>query len=300
MELKQLEYMIMAADLGSFNKASELLYTTQSNVSKVIRNLEKELGYPIFKRQGNGVSLTEAGHELYEESLQIVAMMKKIENSNQKIHSGCFHIASVISNYIAGCFTSYVIANQGKDICFKMWDGDLSYVIDLVSQGDAEMGFLYINKKAEESFQRLIHRKGLHFHEISAAQIEICVGPGHPFYERKDVDPVEMLDLRFIRLFEDQISKTYHLNDIEKSLGLSRPLQIELEVDSAYALMNLLARTDLTHLCYGNIEKPHQNGLLGIRTIPVNISEEVVLGYIHPWDATPTQRTEDFISYLLK
>lgn len=45
MEIKQLEYVIMAAEMGSFNKASEYLYTTQSSVSKVIRSLEEELGY---------------------------------------------------------------------------------------------------------------------------------------------------------------------------------------------------------------------------------------------------------------
>lgn len=43
MEIKQLEYVIMAAEMGSFNKASEYLYTTQSSVSKVIRSLEEEL-----------------------------------------------------------------------------------------------------------------------------------------------------------------------------------------------------------------------------------------------------------------
>jgi len=41
MELKQLEYLVTAAEAGSFSNASEVLYTTPSNVSKVIKKLEK-------------------------------------------------------------------------------------------------------------------------------------------------------------------------------------------------------------------------------------------------------------------
>jgi DNA-binding MarR family transcriptional regulator len=40
MELKQMQYLIAAVDNKSLNKAAEMLYTTQPNVSKVIKNLE--------------------------------------------------------------------------------------------------------------------------------------------------------------------------------------------------------------------------------------------------------------------
>ena len=50
MELKQLEYFMVACEKGSFNQAAECLYTSQPNVSKVIGMLEQELGRALFER----------------------------------------------------------------------------------------------------------------------------------------------------------------------------------------------------------------------------------------------------------
>lgn len=48
MELKQLEYFMVACEKGSFNQAAECLYTSQPNVSKVIGMLEQELGQCVI------------------------------------------------------------------------------------------------------------------------------------------------------------------------------------------------------------------------------------------------------------
>lgn len=48
-ETKQLQYLVVCAQLRSFSKAAEALYTTQPNVSKVIRMLEDELGFPVIR-----------------------------------------------------------------------------------------------------------------------------------------------------------------------------------------------------------------------------------------------------------
>ena len=44
LEVKELQYFVVCADLSSFSRAAEVLYTTQPNVSKVIRSLEEKLG----------------------------------------------------------------------------------------------------------------------------------------------------------------------------------------------------------------------------------------------------------------
>ena len=58
MELKQLEYFMVACEKGSFNQAAECLYTSQPNVSKVIGMLEQELGRALFERTSRGLRVT--------------------------------------------------------------------------------------------------------------------------------------------------------------------------------------------------------------------------------------------------
>ena len=54
------------ARTGSFTLAAEELFLTQSAVSKQVRKLEDNLGFPLFERKHRGVVLTEPGRELYE------------------------------------------------------------------------------------------------------------------------------------------------------------------------------------------------------------------------------------------
>lgn len=66
MDLKQLEYFIIVSDCGSINKAAEVLFTTQPNISKTILSLERELKVELFHRSNKGVKLTEKGCEIYD------------------------------------------------------------------------------------------------------------------------------------------------------------------------------------------------------------------------------------------
>ena len=47
MDMKQLEFFVTACERGSLSKAAECLYTSQPNISKNIRSLERELGRPL-------------------------------------------------------------------------------------------------------------------------------------------------------------------------------------------------------------------------------------------------------------
>ena len=71
MEIRNLESFIQVAELGSFTKAAESLGYTQSSVSTQIRQLEKELGIPLFERINHRVRLTEKGKEKFKKCKKI-------------------------------------------------------------------------------------------------------------------------------------------------------------------------------------------------------------------------------------
>lgn len=63
MELRQLRYFVETAERLNFTEASRALYITQSTLSQQIKQLEQELGVPLFDRVSKRVYLTEAGSE---------------------------------------------------------------------------------------------------------------------------------------------------------------------------------------------------------------------------------------------
>jgi LysR family cys regulon transcriptional activator len=77
--IQQLRYLCAIVDHGlNVSVAAEALYTSQPGVSKQIRQLEDELGVPVFIRQGKRLaSLTEAGSAVVDTARRA---LKEIEN----------------------------------------------------------------------------------------------------------------------------------------------------------------------------------------------------------------------------
>lgn len=64
METARCRAFLAAAETGSFSKAAEALSYTPSGVNQLVSALEKEFGFPLFRRNTKGVSLTENGELL--------------------------------------------------------------------------------------------------------------------------------------------------------------------------------------------------------------------------------------------
>ena len=64
--LRQLQYLKLLAEHGSFSRAAEAAHVTQPTLSAGIRELENILGTPVVDRNRSGVLLTPAGQAVAE------------------------------------------------------------------------------------------------------------------------------------------------------------------------------------------------------------------------------------------
>src|SRR6266478_3495758 len=60
----------------SFTKAGEELFLTQSAVSRQIKELEQQLGVPLFHRRHRALVLTDAGQQFYAAAAQVITTMR--------------------------------------------------------------------------------------------------------------------------------------------------------------------------------------------------------------------------------
>jgi len=78
MNLKQLEYFVRVAELGSFSKAALLLNIAQPALSRQVRLLETDLRVALLLRNGRGVVLTEVGKRLFDSSVGILQLVARV------------------------------------------------------------------------------------------------------------------------------------------------------------------------------------------------------------------------------
>jgi LysR family nitrogen assimilation transcriptional regulator len=77
MDLKQLEYFVRVAELGSFTRAAGALNIAQPALSRQVRLLEVELRQNLLLRNGRGVTTTEAGKLLLEHGRGILHQVER-------------------------------------------------------------------------------------------------------------------------------------------------------------------------------------------------------------------------------
>ena len=79
MDIRALRYFVELVREKSFTRASEKLFVTQPTISKMIRNMEEELGQPLLNREGHSFTLTDSGQVLFARGQLILAQMQQLE-----------------------------------------------------------------------------------------------------------------------------------------------------------------------------------------------------------------------------
>ena len=79
MELRVLKYFLMVAREGSITAAANALHITQPTLSRQIRELEEEVGSPLFVRGSHSISLTEEGVLLRKRASEILELVEKTQ-----------------------------------------------------------------------------------------------------------------------------------------------------------------------------------------------------------------------------
>lgn len=88
MNIKHLEHLIGLAESGSFSRAAESLFITQSALSRSIQNLEEELGGRLVDRIGKRNVLTPLGQEVVQRARQIVQGAVSLQRSAMLFRQG--------------------------------------------------------------------------------------------------------------------------------------------------------------------------------------------------------------------
>jgi DNA-binding transcriptional LysR family regulator len=88
MDVRSLRYFVAVADCGSFSRGAEAMNVVQSAVSHRVRDLEDEVGTPLFNREGRAVRLTDAGVVLLGDARNILHSIEAAKDRVRQLRDG--------------------------------------------------------------------------------------------------------------------------------------------------------------------------------------------------------------------
>lgn len=121
MTLQQIRYFDAVVRTGSLVRAADRLFISQPSLSVAISNLEKELGVPLFERQGRSVRLTAEGKEFVPHAQQILRAVEEASvHMNALSQSAAHHlrlgyVSPLADWYIPALMRDFLQQPENKD-----------------------------------------------------------------------------------------------------------------------------------------------------------------------------------------
>jgi len=80
MNVRQLQYFLQVAELGSVTRAAEVLHIAQPALSRQMHSLEEDLDATLLHRSERGITLTEAGKRLRESAIELLRHFDRVRS----------------------------------------------------------------------------------------------------------------------------------------------------------------------------------------------------------------------------
>ncbi len=153
MNLQKYLSFVKTAEYGSFTKAAEILNYTQSGISRMIADLEKEWGVTLLERSKNGVKPTSDGLKLLPYARNLCAEFDKLKMQVDELNglqSGLIRIGTFSS--VATHWLPNIIKEFQKDypnIDYELLLGDYTEIEEWIHTGRVDCGFLRLPTHSE-------------------------------------------------------------------------------------------------------------------------------------------------------
>lgn len=201
---------VKTVELGSFSKAAEALNYSQSGISRMIADLEKEWNIVLLERDRNGVRLTSDGLRLLPFAQNLCVEYDRLQDEVDElngIQSGLIRIGTFSS--VATHWLPKIIKEFQKDypnLEYEMLLGDYTEIEDWIATGRVDCGFLRL--PTNPNFDTI---------ELAQDELMAIIPVDHPFAQA-DVFPVDELGKEPFMLLEKggkaEISAIFQKNHI--------------------------------------------------------------------------------------
>jgi DNA-binding transcriptional LysR family regulator len=191
MDIRPLRAFVEVVRQGGFSRAAKSVFTTQSSVSKAVKQLEDELGLALLDRAGHRATLTEAGEVVYRRALVVLAELDDLTAELDEVRGlarGVLRLGLPMvgsSTLFAPLFALYRSRYPGVDI--RLVEHGSKRLEELLLAGEVDLGALLL--PVDKRFE---------WQEVRLEPIDALIHADHPLAARGSVGLADLAELDFI------------------------------------------------------------------------------------------------------
>lgn len=281
MTLIQLKYAITVAGQNSFNDAAKILFISQPSLSAAIRSLEKEIGFDVFIRSKNGVTLTTKGAEFigYAKSVMEQYELLDAKYVSQTEVKKTFSVSMQHYTFAVDAFVELVKKYGMDEYEFEVHETKTYEVIGNVKNHKSEIGILYLNDFNRNVLNKLFTEYGLQFQPILECGVYVYMWKGHPLAERSEIGLEELDAYPCLGFAQGDHNSFYFAEEVLSTYQYKRFIR----ANDRATMLNLMVGLNGYTLCSG-ILCEDLNGK-EYCAIKLKSDEKMTIGYISRKDA---------------
>ena len=194
MDFRTIRTFVEVVRQGGFSQAAKVVFTTQSTVSKAVKQLETELGISLLDRKGHRSMLTAEGDVVYRRALKILAERDDLATELDELRGlkqGTLRLGLPLvgsSDLFAPLFTIYRRRYPGVDI-------------RLVEDASDRLKEILLSGEIEFSVSMLPVSDEFEWQEVTNEPLVVLLPADHALARKKSIDLANLRHLPFI-LFE--------------------------------------------------------------------------------------------------
>lgn len=275
------------AETLSFSRAAERLYVSQSTLSEQIKQLETELGSPLFRRTSHNVERTEAGERL----LPIAAMVCRDVDA-------CRDIVRELRDGISGTLRVGVTStckNLLKQPLREMCRRYPKLRIEVQYANGMDIAQLLMHKQVDIALTMQPHHtpEGVESEEIFRSRLCMICSSGHALADRKEVSLSELLSYPMVLPSEE----LYYRRELDRILERnSQHAEAKMEVSDPDYLLEVLEHSPLWTMHAGIVAAGKEN----LRAIPIKECTEELVGCLHKLRSSVSKQSASALSEMIR
>ncbi|MCP3032034.1 LysR family transcriptional regulator [Halobacillus sp. A1] len=202
MDIRHLKYFIEVSKFNSFTRAADHLFISQPTISKMIKNLEEELGVDLFERSRKQLTLTDAGRVILDQAQTIDKAFNNLQTELDDLlglQKGHIRIglppimdADHFINILGEFHQLY------PNITFQLVENGAKKIEEGIREENLDAGITVLPTEEED----------FHYFSFMREELRVVVPPTHKLADRKQIRLEELKDEQMI-LF----NKDFALND---------------------------------------------------------------------------------------